>query len=99
MTELWPICAAACSGVMPSWALACGSAPHSCTRYCVTSRWPSWHARYRGVAPFLVWAFTPLQRHSTHRGISAPTSLQSLLTPLALFWGALEGWESELEKV
>jgi hypothetical protein len=59
-TGLWPICAAACRGVMPSWARRCGSALHSCTRYFVTSRWPSWHARYRGVAPLLVWAFTPL---------------------------------------
>lgn len=98
MTGLWPICAAACSGVMPSWALRCGSAPHSCTRYCVTSRWPSWHARYRGVAPFLVWAFTPL-RKTQHppRDFSArpPPKLSS---PLTRFRGALEGWEGGLEK-
>lgn len=68
-TGLWPICAAACSGVMPSWARRCGSALHSCTRYFVTSRWPSWHARYRGVAPLLVWAFTPLQIGNTQCGL------------------------------
>ena len=97
MTGLWPICAAACSGVMPSWALRCGSAPHSCTRYCVTSKWPSWHARYRGVAPFLVWAFTPLGRHSIHRGLSAPAPSKAFSAPPSLP-GALEGWEGELEK-
>lgn len=67
MTVLWPIWAAACSGVMPSWARAWGSAPQSCTRYWMISRWPSWQARYSGVAPVLVWALSVLQAgHSAH---------------------------------
>ena len=67
MMVLWPIWAAACSGVMPSWARAWGSAPQSCTRYWVTSRCPSWQARYSGVAPVLVWALSVLQAgHSVH---------------------------------
>lgn len=82
---------------MPSLARACGSAPHSCTRYCVTSRWPSWHARYRGVAPFLVWAFTPLRICNTHHRLSVPAVLQNLPV-LASILGTPEGQESGLDK-
>lgn len=38
-----------------------GSAPQSFTKYWMISRWPSWQARYRGVAPVLVWALSVLQ--------------------------------------
>lgn len=56
----WPMWAAACRPVMPSWALRWTSAPQSFTRYSTTWRCPSWQARYSGVAPMLVWWFTHL---------------------------------------
>ena len=64
---------------------------HSCTRYCVTSRWPSWHARYRGVAPFLVWAFTPLRKMQHPPWALSAHPPPKPPSPLDRFQGALEG--------
>lgn len=44
-TAWWPMWAAACRQVMPSWALRWTPASHSVTRYSTTCRCPSWQAR------------------------------------------------------